>query len=64
MQGLYTYLSSAFLLIAVTLGIVSVFKNGPVLPLRYDTFVYGFVAAFDVIRIVNQIIRGEIPTPL
>lgn len=39
-------------------------KNGPVLPLRYDTFVYGFVAVFDVTRIVNQIIRGEIPTPL
>jgi hypothetical protein len=36
--------SSAFLLIAVIIGIIPVFKNGPVLPLRYDTLVRGFVA--------------------
>lgn len=63
-KGAITLMSSAFLLLSVSMAIVSTFRKKNILPWGLEYLIYGFIVAFDVTRIITGFMSGEIPSPL
>lgn len=59
----YVAISSGMLFLAIMIGIYNVFKREDLYHMFFDSFVLGFVLAFEISGIIKAVVRGELALP-
>jgi len=62
-HGSYLFLSMGILFLAIMIAIYNVFKKEALYAEFWDSFILGFVTAFEIIGIIRSLSQGELPLP-